>query len=86
MENVKEGGGEVGADDSTANHAGQQTTQLERKASALTEAAAVVDLFLKLLEAKVGTNAVEVHAESESMAKERNVKEGRGFLNDSRSS
>ena len=67
-----------------ANLAGEPTVQLSRLAENLTQAAAVTDLHLKLLEAGAGTNSVESHAMG--LAKERNVKERRSFTNISRAS
>ena len=66
----------------TANLAGHHTTQLTQAARDLTEAAAVTDLFMRLLEAETGTNSIE--SQALSLAKERNVKEGKGSLNVSR--
>ena len=67
------------AHEDTADPAGDHTTQLSRVAKELTEAAAITDLFTRLLEAETGTNSVESHALG--LAKERNVKEGKGELN-----
>ena len=47
---------DVGA---TANPAGHPTTQLTQAARDLTNAAAMTDLFLRLLEVKTGTNSIE---------------------------
>ena len=66
----------------TANLAGHHTTRLTRAARELTNAAAVTDLFTRLLEAETGTNSIE--SQALSLAKERNVKERKGNLNLSR--
>ena len=63
-------------DGATANLAGHPTTQLTQAARDLTNAAAVTDLFLRLLEVKTGTNSIE--SQALSLAKERNVKERKG--------
>ena len=66
----------------TANLAGNLTTQLTQAARDLTKAAAVTDLFLRLVEAETGTNSIE--SQALSLARERNTKEGKGDLNVSR--
>ena len=66
----------------TANLAGHPTTQLTQTARDLTNAAAMTDLFFRLLEVKTGTNSIE--SQALSLAKERNMKERKGTLNRSR--
>ena len=65
--------------EATANLAGHPTTELTQAARDLTNAAAMTDLFLRLLEVETGTNSIE--SQALSLARERNMKERKGNLN-----